>query len=286
MTSKYKFNYDIFYNFYTNPVNIITDISDCVRLNYFNKTNSKTKMPKISSQVLSSPKCSYIKIDGIKVYITETGKQNTFISGTERKNEDTGGLLFSVPKIMNNELYDFHFNFGKRNKNEGYTQINDSKYLNFVPNQVKPNIKSNRTMKNNKNYSTTEYKDLEEIEPNIDTVDIDKDEKIIYFHKTEQILTQEKTGYFNHLHCHFQDNTTIEDINNIICLQKNDKIMGRVLSDEDKLLLTKIMALPFESIGGKLKKKLTQRNRVGLKKRTLRRRVHKKNIKANNIFRN
>ena len=35
LNMSYIFNYNDFYNYYTNPSNVITDTSDCVSLYYF-----------------------------------------------------------------------------------------------------------------------------------------------------------------------------------------------------------------------------------------------------------
>ena len=57
--SNYLFNYATFYNYYTNPNNVITDKNDCVKLLFFNKTK------KVSDEKIRDEKCNYIIIDGV-----------------------------------------------------------------------------------------------------------------------------------------------------------------------------------------------------------------------------
>ena len=61
----YIFNYNDFYNYYTNPSNVITDTNDCVSLYYFTDSDKIKKVRK------SNPKCTYIIVNGIKIYITK-----------------------------------------------------------------------------------------------------------------------------------------------------------------------------------------------------------------------
>ena len=76
-------------------------------------------------------------------------------------------------------------------------------------------------------------------------------ENIIYFHKTIQHLTNNQDGFREHKNCYFQDNTNIESINNIVCLDKDETVMGRAFSEFDKTILRQIMKRPFENRGGK-----------------------------------
>ena len=97
---------------------------------------------------------------------------------------------------------------------------------------------------------------LTEVEPMIDKFYINPDEKLIYFHKTIQEPSKEiiGKGTMNHKDCYFQDNTRIQSINNIVCVNEDKTIMGKVIEDyNDRQLLKKIMMAPFVSIGGKRK---------------------------------
>ena len=116
--------------------------------------------------------------------------------------------------------------------------------------RFKKTTKSRKTRKNRKPLSETSY-NLETAEPSIDTFPINPNEKIIYFHKTIQHLTNNQDGFREHKNCYFQDNTNIKSINNIVCLDTDETVMGRVFSEFDKTILRQIMKKPFENRGGK-----------------------------------
>ena len=116
--------------------------------------------------------------------------------------------------------------------------------------------KTNRTRKSIKSRSMSNNYNLTEVEPMIDKFYINPDEKLIYFHKTIQEPSKEiiGKGTMNHKDCYFQDNTRIQSINNIVCVNEDKTIMGKVIEDyNDRQLLKKIMMMPFVSIGGKRK---------------------------------
>jgi len=102
---------------------------------------------------------------------------------------------------------------------------------------------------------------LETAEPSIDTFPINPNEKIIYFHKTIQHLIDNENGVREHKNCYFQDNTNIENINNIVCLDKDKTIMGSAFFEFDKTILRKIMKRPFEKRGGKKFHRKNTRNK-------------------------
>ena len=147
--------------------------------------------------------------------------------------------------MINDTLFDFHYHFGKRQHE--YKVIADKQYINDT---VKKTTKSRKTRKNRKSHSETRY-NLETAEPSIDTFPINPNEKIIYFHKTIQHLTNIQDGFREHKKCYFQDNTNIQSINNIVCLDTDKTIMGRAFSEFDKTILRQIMKRPFENRGGK-----------------------------------
>ena len=234
----YIFNYTDFYNYYTNPSNLITNTNDCVSLYHF--------MDKIKKAKKSAVKCTYIVVNGIKIYITVDNKKNIYINDNgEEITENTFGLLFSIPTMINDTLFDFHYHFGKRHYK--YKVITDKQYINDA---VKKTTKLRKTRKNRKPLSETSY-NLETAEPSIDTFPINPNEKIIYFHKTIQHLTNNQDGFREHKNCYFQDNTNIKSINNIVCLDTDETVMGRVFSEFDKTILRQIMKKPFENRGGK-----------------------------------
>jgi len=232
--SSYIFNYNDFYNYYTNPSNVITNTNDCVSLYYFMDSDKIKKMKK------SHPKCTYIVVNGIKIYISIDIKKNT---------QPPYGLHFSVPTMINDTLFDFHYHFGKRQYK--YTVIADKQYINDAVNKKS---KSRKTRKNKKTLSEASY-NLETAEPSIDMFPINPNENIIYFHKTIQHLTNNQDGFREHKNCYFQDNTNIQSINNIVCLDKDETIMGRTFSEFDKTILRQIMKRPFDKRGGKKTRK-------------------------------
>jgi len=236
----YIFNYIDFYNYYINPTNVITDTNDCVSLYYFTDSDKIKKVRK------SNPKCTYIIVNGIKIYITNDNKKNVYTNDNDEEiTENTYGLHFSIPTMINDTLFDFHYHFGKRQHE--YKVIADKQYINDT---VKKTTKSRKTRKNRKSHSETRY-NLETAEPSIDTFPINPNEKIIYFHKTIQHLTNIQDGFREHKKCYFQDNTNIQSINNIVCLDTDKTIMGRAFSEFDKTILRQIMKRPFENRGGK-----------------------------------
>ena len=234
----YIFNYTNFYNYYTNPNNVITDTNDCVSLYHF--------MDKIKKAKKSALKCTYIVVNSIKIYITVDNKKNIYINHNgEEITENTYGLLFSVPTMINDTLFDFHYHFGKRQHK--YTVIADKQYIKDAINKTS---KPRKTRKNKKSISETSY-NLETVEPSIDTFPINPNEDIIYFHKTIQHLTNNQDGVREHKNCYFQDNTNIVSINNIVCLDKDETVMGRAFSEFDKTILRQLLKRPFENRGGK-----------------------------------
>jgi hypothetical protein len=105
----YIFNYDKFYNFYTNQKNLIINKDDSVVLNFFNKTTKKgVKLPKICEPKQTDERYQYIIINGYKIYIADYSKTGR----AENQKDDSKELLFSIPTEINGKLYDFHYHFG------------------------------------------------------------------------------------------------------------------------------------------------------------------------------
>ena len=93
MSNSFQFDYDIFYNYYTNDDNLETDTTEKYT-NYYPKTYSKIpKKEKLSDK--------FIWINNKKVHITK------FIENGKN------ALLFSLPPKENtSERWDDHFHFG------------------------------------------------------------------------------------------------------------------------------------------------------------------------------
>lgn len=107
--SNYIFNYNKFYNFYTNQKNLITNKDDSVVLHFFNKSTKKgTKIPKICEPKQTDERCQYVIINGYKIYIADYSKTGR----AENQKEDSKELLFSIPTEIHGKLYDFHYHFG------------------------------------------------------------------------------------------------------------------------------------------------------------------------------
>jgi hypothetical protein len=245
----YTFNYDIFYNYYTNPVNLISGTdADCVSLYHF--IANKTKAIK------NTPKCNYIIVNGVKIYVMPTNsKKKIYI-------ETTTGLLFSIPTIIDGIAFDLHYHFG-RDKNTNRKVMGDKHYMEKQKTKmietVTKRISNNKTKKIRKKLSTPFYSDLQEFNPNIDLLTINSDEKIIFFHKTIQHHTGTNNdnipeGYREHQNCYFRDNTKIKDIHNIVCVDKDEYVMGNRFSKSDKDIIKEIMERPFLKTGGKTRK--------------------------------
>jgi hypothetical protein len=103
----YIFNYNTFHTYYTEPKNLLTDTTDCVSLYYFIGDKNKLKN--------SHPKCDYIIINGIKIYVSKSDSKSTCIANDGKKiTEQTDVLLFSIPTMIDDKMFDFHYHFGIR----------------------------------------------------------------------------------------------------------------------------------------------------------------------------
>lgn len=59
----------------------------------------------------------------------------------------------------------------------------------------------------------------------------------------------------------FQDDTTVKNINNIVCLDIDDTVMGRKFADLDKKIIKEIMQRPFSKLSGGIKRKTMKNKR-------------------------
>ncbi len=261
MSSQFIFNYETFYNYYMNPVNVTRDDADCVNLYFYN-----TKNGKIKPAVKSKDKCIYMKVNETKIYVSDANKLH--------KNEYTYAIHFFIPTQINGVLFDFHYHIGKR-KEENYKAIKDKIYMSkkTTQNNTLRNTRSNEHNKSKRNTKTQQYDTLndmfEDVELDVDNYHINPLEKLIYFHKTIQhpvILDgnfdEGLRGTFEHIECHFQDNTPIGDINNIVCIDKDEHTIGSLFGELDKQYINEIMTRPFrKSRGGRKTRHRRQRKR-------------------------
>lgn len=256
MISGFKFNYKTFYDYYTNPDNIIRDDSKGVNMYFY---NDKTNKPKPAKK--SADKYSYIEINGSKIYVSESNKLRQYKDRYGKMNpEYTYGLLFSIPTVINGEIFDFHYNFGMRTHTK-YVQVKDKIFVKpTTAHQIEVKERANATRKRGRpkkeTVELTEHS-LSEYEPEIGDYPIDSSEKLIYFHKTIQHpetidgkMDKQLRGKFEHIECHFQDNTQIRDINNIVCIDKDEHTMGSLFSELDKLFINEIISRPFLKLRG------------------------------------
>lgn len=232
-THIFTFNYEIFYNYYTDDSNpdIKTDPLLPRPILYFYNRPKPIKPPKMGK--LSD---KFIEIDGINIYIS-------------KEKSNTSSLLFTIPKELNGKLYDFHYHFGIR-PNRNLTEINSWKFYK----KIKTRHKTKRSTKGGDG-------DLIEYEPTIDQIRIHPDEYIIFFHKTEQIPSIDEQGNNSHAACHFKNNIEIRNMNQLICIDENDKIISSVFTEEELRQIYNIISKPFvkKPILKTLKKTLNRR---------------------------
>lgn len=127
MSNSFIFNYDTFYNYYINKTNCIKD--DSTSIIYFHNSE-KYKLPKTTERSKY-----YILVDNVKIYIKSDEKNKT--------------LLFTIPTVYKNKLYDVHYHFGIKPID---TKI-DIDDLVFMDEYNKNNIKQNTNIKIPKNIS-------------------------------------------------------------------------------------------------------------------------------------
>jgi hypothetical protein len=93
MTNIIQFDYDIFYNYYSNILNLEENNRNTI-VWYYKNTPHPKQQPFYSK--LSN---THIIINNTIVYVKQKGS----------------GFLFTIPKKFNNKWWDFHYHFGKRN---------------------------------------------------------------------------------------------------------------------------------------------------------------------------
>ena len=119
--------------------------------------------------------------------------------------------------MIDGKMFDFHYHFGIRSHK--YTDILDKIYIDFKQQKVK--VVRNKTMKkrNRTAKAATYDSGLETYSPKVfDLFPIDKNKKVVFFHKTIQNHTGNSSnnipeGTKSHHKCFFQDDTSIKDIN-------------------------------------------------------------------------
>jgi hypothetical protein len=91
--NSFYFDYDTFYNYYTEDSHLIPDYSNPREIWHYKKEKYTNQPPE--KNTLSD---KYIKVGNTKIYISKTG---------------TDGLYFTIPEQIGDKLWDNHFHFGK-----------------------------------------------------------------------------------------------------------------------------------------------------------------------------
>ena len=231
------FDYDTFYNYYTDPANLYIDDTPRPNVYFFNRSDI-TKPPKLST--ISK---NYIIVNEVKIYITEV--------------KQTKALLFTIPTSIGGIFFDFHYHFGVRHINPKVDPIViDMTYFYDTPQKKPEKVSKSHTRKRSHKKVILEAMSpniIDEIEADTtpDFFPIDLNEKRVYFHKTIQIPVMTESfliGTNQHQTCHFQNNTKIKNVRTILCIDKNKKHMKMVFSTEELKQITDIMSRPFLSI--------------------------------------
>ena len=272
--SHFTFEYDTFYNYYTdinNPNIYTTDVTESnVELHYY--INGKLKTTTLSNR--------YIKVNGIDIYI----KINP-------KNRD---ILFTTPHKIDDKIYDFHYHFGMRHEHIIEKQrITDNWHFLVSPlkssNKTKKNKSKNKylyeehILSSDAQIKTDETKEsstlTEQHDINPEQIYIDMSIPLIFFHKTIQnpnIPNKDKNnniksyGNIEHIKCYFKQKSKITNTNNIICIDEKSKIMKTAgFGNEELNQIHEIILRPFMPHGG----------------RKLKRRRHTKKNKKYNVIR-
>jgi len=235
------FDYEQFYEYYTDPVNINIENTTRPTVFYFDNDNKSIKKDKqAKSNNLSQ---YYIVVNGVKVYIA------TF------KDKSTKSLLFIMPTEIGGHLFDFHYRFGFRpiNPNKEPTKI-DRLYLLDDKKIITSKKKQTRKRRSLVSPAVTKGNIIDEIQ--IDTIPefihMDLNEKVVFFHKTIQVPTnisaKKIMGQNKHQMCYFQNNTKIKNVRTILCVDENQKHMKMVFSTQELKQITEIMTRPFMNI--------------------------------------
>jgi len=93
--SNFYFDYEKFYNYYSDVSNLeINNETPRQDIYYYSENPNNIQMP---IQITLSDK--FITINNSRIYVSSIGKQR---------------LLFTIPTLIDNKLWDFHYHFGKR----------------------------------------------------------------------------------------------------------------------------------------------------------------------------
>ena len=246
----FVFDYLTFLDYYSNHKNLQKDFLGVGPLYYFVNENNKPAKSVILLQ-------DYILVDGIKIYVK--------IHPNKRHPERVPAVLFTIPTLINNVLYDIHYNFGENSEND----IKTGKIIEIgiKKNKKTASRKYSRKMKKIK-YNSASVKNTNNKLKILDDQIISDDSFItiypieeIYFHKTIQNPTENDLllGYSHHIPCKFYNGSLIGDVYKIICTpEKNEQIdnlrtMESTFSSSELKQIREIISRPFihQKKGGK-----------------------------------
>lgn len=117
--SNFQFDYDTFYNYYTNDDNIKTKDMSPKEIWFYRHSYSEEP----EKDILSN---KYILVNGTEVFISKS-----------KENNDNDELFFTIPTEIENKLWDIHFHFGKDkitppNKKYRSTEANNNGQIDVV----------------------------------------------------------------------------------------------------------------------------------------------------------
>jgi len=235
----FVFNYETFYNYYTNISNYFIDYQiPRPDIHYYNANKNKKgcKLSKLSA--------NFIIVKEVRIYISIINNQ----------------LLFTIPQKLGNKYFDFHYHFGIKDSNWIKPQIDDVKIMHTI--QLSKTKKSKqRNNKSKKKYKKIHYENLkndglvefDNITPNLRIYS--DNTSVIFFHKTEQFVEDDnENGVKSHNKCYFEDNLRIDEVKNIICIQENNAFMEKKYTKIELEQITEIISKPFRKTAGSLLK--------------------------------
>lgn len=254
------FDYLTFLDYYSNTKNLQKDSIGVGPLYYFINKNKPAKIVNLLDY--------YITVDGVKIYVK--------ILPNKRHPTRVPAVLFTVPTIINNIMYDVHYHFGENSEND----ITTGKIIEI--NIRKNNESTFKKYSNRKNKNKSKKYSVKNTNNKIKILNSESlsDENIIpiypieeiYFHKTIQIPTETNflLGDSEHIHCKFNNSILIDDVYKIICNpEKNEKsnilrTMERTFSPSELIQIREIISKPFrhQKKGGKMQIRTRSRTRT------------------------
>lgn len=289
----FRFNYDEFFKYYTKSNKILIDHDTPRPTVWFftpdktlirelkkKKKNKKTNQTDESIPMIinhSSLSDKYVLINDVKVYIRILGDNND-------------ELIFTIPTEMHGRLFDFHYHIGIKNlRGKIPPKIEDKIFLrkkstlsiniNNTRHRIPNNIRKRSTQKTREKINSKpslQYELTNEIDKKIPNILPKYTDNLIFFHKTDQIVTSitpesNWSGQNTHTICSFENNRQMDKskIGKIICLDTDKYLMGNRFNDLEFQQIIEILSKPFieeeeaiakSSFGGTYKKLRKHKN--------------------------